>query len=74
MSNLILQVESEYWFDAESIEMALNDYFGTEWNYKIKELCVVVECPDCLGRCGFNNAGGATSCSTCEGTGKVRSL
>lgn len=35
---------------------------------------VFVPCPDCDGRGGYNNAGGATSCSTCEGTGKVETL
>lgn len=32
------------------------------------------KCPDCHGRGGFNNAGGATTCSTCEGTGRLKTL
>lgn len=50
------------------------------WRHIVKYDCIVVNsyiiatCPDCDGRGGYNNAGGATSCNTCEGTGKVRAL
>ncbi len=37
MSTETFTIESEYWFDAECIEQALNEYFGEKWDFHVKE-------------------------------------